>query len=142
MGKTRRVFCVHCEQSFVTDRVDRCALCGKEGGLATSRQAIAALCERRATERSAEYRSEVRTWAYCNIVLGALLFLLGLGVTLGTYLLASHGGVFYVVAWGTMAAGAGQFIRGLTQVLQRERSGGAVTGRPSSPEAAEGPPSP
>jgi TonB family protein len=50
-----------------------------------------------------------------NIIIGALILLVGLGVTILTFS-AAQGGGRYVVAYGAIAVGAFQMIRGFTQL--------------------------
>ncbi len=49
-----------------------------------------------------------------NMVIGGIVFLVGLVLTLGTMAMASGGGT-YVVAWGAIVFGGLQFLRGLAQ---------------------------
>jgi len=50
-----------------------------------------------------------------NMAVGAIVCLIGIAVTAGTYSAASSGG-HYVVAWGAIVFGAFQFLKGLFQL--------------------------
>jgi hypothetical protein len=50
-----------------------------------------------------------------NMAIGAVVCLIGIAVTAGTYSAASSGG-HYVVAWGAIVFGAFQFLKGLFQL--------------------------
>lgn len=63
--------------------------------------------------------SDTSPAAYRNMLLGGLWALGGIGVTLATYQSAGQLGGRYVVAYGAIAAGIIQFIRGLTQLGDR-----------------------
>jgi hypothetical protein len=53
-----------------------------------------------------------------NMVMGALVGLVGIVITVATYSAASEGGGRYVVAYGAIIWGAIQFFRGLSQSSQ------------------------
>ena len=57
-------------------------------------------------------RSGRRAAARRQIVIGGLLFVVGMAVTIGTYSAASGGGTYFV-AWGPAIAGLANVIRGL-----------------------------
>lgn len=62
-----------------------------------------------------EMRSEaLRRAGNQRMLRGAVVCILGIGVTVATYSLAANGGT-YMVAWGAMIFGAVDFIRGLVQ---------------------------
>lgn len=57
-----------------------------------------------------------------NMVVGGLILVAGLAVTLLTMAASSAIG-FYVVAWGAVVFGGGQFIRGVIQARRQRRLG-------------------
>jgi hypothetical protein len=57
-----------------------------------------------------------------NILVGLIIFVIGAFITFATYSAASGGGR-YVVAYGAIAVGAGQFLFGLVQLLSEDSSG-------------------
>ena len=61
----------------------------------------------------------VRKGAMSQIGVGALLFVIGLVITLGTLAAASSGGTggFYIVSWGPMVFGAARILRGFFRLL-------------------------
>lgn len=65
------------------------------------------------------YRSAVRAGALSQMGFGAVLFVIGLLVTAGTYALASSGGSggFYLISWGPMVFGALRVLRGLFRLV-------------------------
>jgi hypothetical protein len=48
-----------------------------------------------------------------NIIVGGLICLVGIVVTVGTYMAASSEGGTYTIAWGAILFGGLQFFRGL-----------------------------
>lgn len=57
-----------------------------------------------------------------NILVGLIIFVIGAFITFATYSAAGGGGR-YVVAYGAIAVGAGQFLYGLVQLMSGESSG-------------------
>jgi len=53
-----------------------------------------------------------------NMVVGGGICLLGILVTAGSYYLAANGGI-YIVAYGSVLCGGGQFFYGLTSYMAR-----------------------
>ena len=52
-----------------------------------------------------------------NVAIGAIVCIIGIAVTAGTYsAAASGGGGHYVIAWGAIVFGAFQFLKGLFQL--------------------------
>jgi hypothetical protein len=68
--------------------------------------------QRRAAARNLRYRSLAVHRGWPQFYSGLAFFLAGLGVTIGTYVEARHGGVMFVM-FGLMAIGLIQMARGL-----------------------------
>jgi hypothetical protein len=54
-----------------------------------------------------------------NMLIGAVVTVIGIIVTIFTYMLASeNGGGRFIIAWGAVIFGIGQFIRGFLQAVE------------------------
>ena len=51
------------------------------------------------------------------IIYGAIIFVIGLVITIGTYSAAASGGGTYIVSWGPMAVGLIAMIRGTVHLV-------------------------
>jgi hypothetical protein len=56
-------------------------------------------------------------------LIGAVIFVIGLVITIATYSAASSGGGTYIVAWGPMIVGLIWTIRGLVSISRASRLG-------------------
>ena len=65
------------------------------------------------------YPGAVRSGALAQMGTGAVLFAVGLLITVGTYAAASSGGTggFYLVSWGPMVFGVVRVVRGLFRLV-------------------------
>ncbi len=66
-------------------------------------------------DQSALRAQATRATGERNMLVGALVFLLGIIVTVVTFAAAAGSGGRYIVAWGAVIFGAGLFVRGLQQ---------------------------
>ena len=76
-----------------------------------NRQSIGEIMKGQAALRAKDTRAAGER----NMLLGALIFLIGIIVTVVTLVAAAGRGGTYVVAWGAIIFGAGLFVRGLQQ---------------------------
>jgi len=72
-------------------------------------------------ERDEQKRQEARrSWANGQIAVGALILVIGIGITAATYSAASQSGGTYTIAYGAILVGVIKIVRGLVH-QQRDR---------------------
>lgn len=92
------------------------------------KEVVKALCDSGVNQEVAQmmvdtavknYPAAVRSGALAQMGSGAVLFVAGLVITVGTYAMASSGGTggFYLISWGPMLFGAIRVLRGLFRLV-------------------------
>jgi len=84
MGEERRVYCKFCEQTFITDELDRCSLCRKTGGLLDpmSPGALTDMVtkKRELTDPANQLRKGLETGVNIILLVGQLFFYIAAGI--------------------------------------------------------------
>jgi hypothetical protein len=75
--------------------------------------------EERLTFLAADRRRSVRAWGIGQVLIGSAILLAGLGLTVGTYMIAGSGGK-YLIMTGLILVGAATLGRGLQALLFRD----------------------
>ena len=70
---------------------------------------------------SGDQRSGSSPGINANMLIGGVICLIGIAVTVGTFMIASSRGGTHIVAWGAILFGALQFVRGAAQAGQERR---------------------
>ena len=110
MADVQILQCPGCKEYIASDS-ERCRFCSRPLDAQTIQTAVAAQQKENKKYRRGHYTKYMLT--------GAGLFVVGLVITVGTYAMAtfSSGGGHFVVTWGLMLVGAGNFLYGLAAVI-------------------------
>jgi hypothetical protein len=57
-----------------------------------------------------------------NMMIGGLICIIGIGITIATFMMSSRSGGTFIVAWGAILFGAVQFVRGAAQMGLEKRN--------------------
>ena len=105
MSKAGIIQCPSCRE-FISSDATHCRFCKTPIDPKVAAQA--------AEQLAGENRSERKRAALKHMLVGLGIFVLGLAITIGTYSMAasSNGGGHYVITYGLIISGAGNFLYG------------------------------
>ncbi|HZT60570.1 MAG TPA: hypothetical protein VFA21_18340 [Pyrinomonadaceae bacterium] len=110
MADVQILQCPSCKEYIASD-AERCRFCSRPLDAQTKQTAAAALQKDNKRYRRSHYLKYMLT--------GAGVFAVGVVITVGTIAMAasSEGGGHFVVTWGLMLVGAGNFLYGLIGII-------------------------